>query len=102
MTTYPMHLQALLRIQVVAGAAALSVRLPAPPALAVFSSPGRADGGAAPDRVPALETDLSEALSRVDALGDELEERDNEVNRLQGHLACLREELERAGMAHLY
>ena len=52
--------------------------------------------------MPALETDLSEALSRVDALGDELEERDNEVNRLQGHLARLREELERAGMAHLY
>lgn len=88
--------------RVVAGAAALSARLPAPPALALFSSPGAADAGAAPDRAPALEADLSDALSQVDALGDELEERDNEVNRLQGHLARLREELERAGMAHLY
>ena len=88
--------------RVVAGAAALSARLPAPPALALFSSPGAADAGAAPDRVPALEADLSDALSQADALGDELEERDNEVNRLQGHLARLREELERAGMAHLY
>ena len=78
--------------RVVAGAAALSTRLPTPPALAIFSSPGAADGGTAPDRVPALETNLSNALSRVDALGDELEERDNEVNQLHGHLARLREE----------
>ena len=88
--------------RIVATAAALSARLSAPPALTIFSSPGRTDDGAASDRVPDLEADLSDALSQVDALGDELEERDNEVNRLQGHLARLREELERAGMAHLY
>ena len=77
--------------RVVETAAALSARLPTPPPLAV-----------ALDRTAALEADLAEFVAENDTLREELEERDNEVNRLRGHLVRLREELEKAGESHVY
>ena len=87
--------------RVVETAAALSARLPTPPPLAIFS-PSRGAEAVALDRTAALEADLAEFVAENDTLREELEERDNEVNRLRGHLVRLREELEKAGESHVY
>lgn len=90
--------------RVIETVAALSARLPAPPTLAVFSPSSRADGddAAPPDRVPLLEGELADALSQADALREDLEERDSEVNRLRGHLARLRSRLDEIGRPEIY
>ena len=90
--------------RVIETAAALSARLPAPPTLAVFSpsSGSDGDGVASPDQVSLLEGELADALSQADALREDLEERDGEVNRLRGHLARLRSRLDEIGRPEIY
>jgi len=90
--------------RVIEAAAAISARLPTPPTLAVFSPASGNDGGdpASLDRVPVLESDLADALAQADALHEELEEREGEVNRLRGHLARLRSQLDEIGRSEIY